>query len=106
MNTPERKAQEARQALAGYTANVREQTAGMSQDQLYDTMQKKRDALLAVALKIEALKTVAIMDGMPDWLYDTLFDADRDLVTFRRKNNSLRHGDFSSRAVPFLHDRT
>jgi hypothetical protein len=29
-----------------------------------------------------------------------------DLATFRRKNNSLRHGDFSSRAVPFLHDRT
>jgi hypothetical protein len=28
------------------------------------------------------------------------------LATFRRKNNSLRHGDFSSRAVPFLHDRT
>jgi hypothetical protein len=28
------------------------------------------------------------------------------LVTFRRKNNAPHRGDFASRAVHFLHDRT
>jgi hypothetical protein len=55
------------------------ETIDQTQDQLYEAMQEKRDALLAVATKIEALQTAAAIDGMPDWLQDSISDLDYDL---------------------------